>query len=122
MAAARKPQVLAVLPDGSEKTFKGRYAWTLRQLVSAGSKGITPIERPAPRWSHYVMILRRAGITIETIDEKHDGIFAGTHGRYVLRDEIMLIDPDKTKPTTAATVRASNPNNSESNRRTSDAA
>jgi len=109
-AAQAKPSVMATLPDGTEKIFKGRYAWTLNQLVNAGHKGVTPIERPAPRWSHYVMMLRRAGIKIETIDEKHGGPFAGTHGRYVLRDDIILSDPPPIEKPAAGSERALNPN------------
>jgi hypothetical protein len=44
--------------DGGEREVRGRYAFTLAALVAAGDKGVTPIERPAPRWSHYVDILR----------------------------------------------------------------
>ena len=46
--------------EGSDlvREVKGRYAWTLAQLVAAGERGVTPIERPAPRWSHYVFWLR----------------------------------------------------------------
>ena len=59
-------------PDGVVKRFKGRFAWTLDQLVKAGKLGITPLDMPAPRWSHYVFVLRREGVPIETIEEKHD--------------------------------------------------
>lgn len=72
-------------------TFHGREAWTLGQLVEAGSRGLRPIDRPAPRWSHYVMMLRRAGLAIETIREPHGGAFPGNHGRYVLRTSIMVV-------------------------------
>ena len=72
-------------------TFKGRYAWTLHNLIEAGKRGCTPIENPAPRWSHYVMILRRAGIAIETIEEAHGGAYKGFHGRYVLRVQLTVL-------------------------------
>jgi len=39
------------------KEFDGRVAWTLHQLLTAGAKGCTPIENPAPRWSDYVFKL-----------------------------------------------------------------
>jgi hypothetical protein len=74
------------------QTFEGRFAWALLALVEAGEYGITPIERPAPRWSHYVYVLRRAGIVIETIEERHAGPYAGRHGRYVLRTAVVVID------------------------------
>ncbi|MCA3596225.1 MAG: hypothetical protein IOC63_20270 [Methylobacterium sp.] len=74
------------------RTFEGRYAWTLARLIEAGARGVTPIERPAPRWSHYVMILRREGLNIETLDIPNSGPFKGTHGRYVLRTPCRIIE------------------------------
>ena len=79
-------------PLGDVQQFAGRFAWTLLRLIAAGEKGVTPIEHPAPRWSHYVMILRRAGIAIETIEEKHGGPFPGFHGRYVLRSLVEVVE------------------------------
>jgi len=101
-------QVEATLEDGSVKRYTGRQAWTLQQLVASGSSGITPIERPAPRWSDYVLHLRRSGLTIETIPEKHSGLFAGIHGRYVLHDKVKLetVKAEKKKP---SGKRVSNP-------------
>jgi hypothetical protein len=65
---------------------QGRYRWALESLQMAGANGCTPIDRPAPRWSAYVHVLRHEyGIDIETITEPHDGPFAGHHARYVLR-------------------------------------
>jgi hypothetical protein len=78
------------LSDSRRITFTGREAWTLNALIEAGETGVTPIERPAPRWSHYVFMLRRAGLIIETIDERHPGAFKGTHGRYVLRSTLTV--------------------------------
>ena len=51
------------------RTFelKGRLGWAMVQLVEAGTKGVTAITRPAPRWSGYVFDLRELGIPIETI-------------------------------------------------------
>ena len=82
-----------VLPDGAPMTIVGRDADTLEKLIDAGPRGLTPIEYPAPRWSHYVFKLRRAGIVIETIDESHGGTFSGTHARYVLRSEVEILPP-----------------------------
>ena len=66
-----------LLENGSTLELKGRVAWTAHALLSAGEKGITPIERPAPRWSDYVFRLRGEGLNIETIDEKHGGALQG---------------------------------------------
>jgi hypothetical protein len=83
---------LTVEIGGGLKTIRGREAWALSELVSHGNVGVTPIERPAPRWAHYVHKLRRAGIHIDTVDEKHSGAFAGTHARYVLRSPLRVAE------------------------------
>ena len=67
----------------------GRVRWALDQLWQAGRAGCTPIDNPAPRWSAYIFDLRDMGIEIETIHEPHAGEFAGTHGRYVLRADVV---------------------------------
>jgi hypothetical protein len=72
-------------------TFEGREAWALGQLRTAGEQGVTPIHRPAPRWSHYIHMLRKAGLDIETIHEPHGGPFSGHHGRYVLRSRVKML-------------------------------
>jgi hypothetical protein len=72
-------------------TFEGREAWALGQLITAGEHGVTPIHRPAPRWSHYIHMLRKAGLDIETIHEPHGGPFSGHHGRYVLRSKVKML-------------------------------
>lgn len=68
----------------------GRDGWALLHLMAAGSKGLTTLERPAPRWSAYIFKLRRAGITIQTDEEGHKGTFAGTHGRYTLMSNVSV--------------------------------
>lgn len=73
-------------------TVKGRDAWALLQLMTAGEKGCTPIDNPGPRWSAYIHNLRNLGIAIETVHETHGGAFRGTHGRYVLRSNIKLVE------------------------------
>ena len=78
--------------DGSKPftiSLKGREAWALDQLMEAGVKGCTPIANPAPRWSAYVFDLRERGVPIETIHEPHGGEFSGTHGRYILRAQVV---------------------------------
>ncbi len=74
-----------------QMTFEGREAWALGQLITVGEQGVAPIHRPAPRWSHYVHMLRKAGLDIETIHEPHGGPFSGHHGRYVLRSQVKLL-------------------------------
>ena len=78
--------------DGTETKLSlvGREAWAALELVEAGERGCTPIDNPAPRWSHYVWLLRGHGINVETIHEDHGGPFSGTHARYVLRSVVSL--------------------------------
>ena len=78
--------------DGLVKHFRGRFAWALDQLVRAGATGVTPLENPAPRWSHYVFVLRREGLPIETIEERHSGPYRGRHARYVLTGPVEILD------------------------------
>lgn len=63
----------------------GRERWALECLMAAGGKGCTPIDHPGPRWSAYVLTLRRLGFDIATISEQHAGPFSGHHARYVLK-------------------------------------
>lgn len=77
--------------EGADKSIwlSGRNAWALSKLIQAGEKGCTPINQPAPRWSAYIHNLRSEyNLLIETIKEMHGGPFAGTHARYVLRDNV----------------------------------
>jgi hypothetical protein len=59
---------------------------------AANENGCTPIDHPGPRWSGYVHKLRRAGIIVETIREKHGGPFSGQHARDVLRSLISILE------------------------------
>jgi hypothetical protein len=77
--------------DAPSITFRGRCAWALNELILAGEIGCTPIQRPAPRWSQYIMMLRRAGVAIETLHKAHSGSYAGTHGVYLLRTKLRVI-------------------------------
>lgn len=90
--AERLTITVRVLPDGQPFKVVGRDAWALRNLVRAGKAGCTPIDHPGPRWSHYVFKLRGRGLVIETVDEKHAGLFPGSHARYVLRSEVEIIE------------------------------
>ena len=78
-------------PEAFERVVKGRVAWTLNELLQAGERGCTPIDRPAPRWSDYVFKLRKQGFAVETLDEKHGGNYRGEHGRYVLRSRVEIL-------------------------------
>jgi hypothetical protein len=35
--------------------------------------------------------LRRAGLSIETLEERHAGPYPGQHARYVLRSEVEVV-------------------------------
>jgi hypothetical protein len=78
------------------RTFElnGRLGWTMAQLVKAGAKGVTTIERPALRWSGYVHDLRKRGVPIETEMVEHGGTYSGHHARYKLTCDATLIHLD----------------------------
>lgn len=76
--------------DPHTVNVSGRVAWAILSLVGAGSRGCTPIDRPAPRWSDYVFKAKKLGFVIETKLEGHEGSFAGQHGRYVLHDSVTV--------------------------------
>lgn len=84
-------------PGGTTRTlaFEGQEARTLRALVNAGDSGVTSLEIStwALRVSHYVFKLRKAGLVIVTLREKHDGPVPGEHGRYVLRSTVAIVEP-----------------------------
>lgn len=67
----------------------GRDRWALECLMAAGPQGCTPIDTPGPRWSGYVLNLRKLGVEIETVTETHGGPFSGKHGRYVLHSKVQ---------------------------------
>jgi hypothetical protein len=77
--------------DGSVLKLTGRVAWAAKHLLDAGETGVTPIVRPAPRWSDYVFRLRGMGLIIETIDEPHGGTYRGHHARYVWRTPVKVV-------------------------------
>lgn len=77
--------------DERTQTFEGRAAWALANLLNAGSAGCTPIDHPGPRWAHYVFLLRKAGLVVETIHEQHYGTYSGHHARYVLRSPVSIV-------------------------------
>ena len=79
------------IPGGLVLDFRGRDAWALNCLITAGEAGCTPICHPGPRWSGYVYNLRRSGLEIETVTEKHAAPYPGTHARYVLRTPVEVL-------------------------------
>jgi len=79
-------------PVGLPMTIIGRDAWMLQELIKAGKAGCTSIDNPAPRVSHYVFKLRGFGIAIETVHEPHSGPFRGSHARYFLRSDLVVLD------------------------------
>ncbi len=79
------------LDTGEVLRFSRREASTLARLMEAGKQGVTPVDRPAPRWSGYVFALRRGGLVIDTIDERHVGVYPGGHGRYVPRTPVGVL-------------------------------
>ena len=72
--------------------MRGRF-WSHR----AGDTGCTPIDHPGPRWSGYVRKLRKLGLRIDTINERHGGPFAGRHARYVLRSRIRILEDEASE-------------------------
>ena len=78
--------------DGPVKTFRGRFAQTLSLLVENGSAGLSSLESPGVRLSHYIFRLRRDGVPIETQDERHSGPYKGRHGRYRLAAPVEVVE------------------------------
>ncbi|MGM9401604.1 winged helix domain-containing protein [Aliiroseovarius sp. KMU-71] len=62
----------------------GRNRWGLERLIEAGSDGITSFQFAGVRVSAFVHYLKGIGVDIETITERHEGLFAGNHARYRL--------------------------------------
>jgi hypothetical protein len=87
---------LIVQPVDSNKAsikLVGRPAWLFDLLQSAGEQGVTTLQLPAGvRVSHYILILRRADLVIESVREPNEGEFSGSHVRYVDRSGARIID------------------------------
>ena len=82
------------LDTGETLSTIGREAWCLAQLIANGERGVTPIERPAPRWSDYVFRLRKRGLPVLTIEEAHGGPYRGHHARYRLDVPLSVIEQE----------------------------
>lgn len=93
MTARRKsfPRVVARLHDGSPFVAVGREAETLIGLCEKGPRGLRAYDfkaGPAYRLATYVHDLRRAGLAIRTLREKHE---TGHHGFFVLETPIRIV-------------------------------
>lgn len=77
--------------DARTITVTGRVKWALEALIRAGVQGMTSLENPGTRLSHYIFVLRRKGVLIDTAIEEHGGAFPGTHARYVLRSRVVPV-------------------------------
>lgn len=80
--------------NSQEKVFvlNGRECQTLIALVEAGQKGITALEIScwALRLAAYVFRLKRdLSLNIITTVEPHNG---GNHGRYILQDNVKVLE------------------------------
>ncbi|WP_425405844.1 winged helix domain-containing protein [Hwanghaeella sp.] len=74
--------------------LEGRFAQTAEALVQNGERGVTALEIAtwALRLSHYIYVLRhRYGLVISMEREKHEGPYAGEHGRYRLHTPCRII-------------------------------
>src|SRR5689334_21379575 len=78
--------------NGMMRSARGRDAWALGELLRAGPEGCAPIDHPGLRWSGYALKLRKLGLDIETVHERHGGTFAGRHARYVLRSATEVLE------------------------------
>jgi hypothetical protein len=93
---------------GEALRLRGREAWMLACLIEVGESGLTVLDRPAPRLSAYVHSLRKRGLVIDTIDERHAGPYPGAHGRYVIRTPLVVVqavtaeEKRQRRPSTAA--------------------
>lgn len=92
-ARANKRHVvhLDVVVNGQSLLLEGRIAWMMDELIRRGDRGMTAAEAPGARLAHYVHILRRYGVVIQTNVEKHAGAFSGTHARYVLHSPVKVV-------------------------------
>ena len=81
---------------GTDRIYEveGQEARTFTALHDAGDAGITALEVStwALRLAHYVMKLKKRGLTIEMVREKHAGPVPGWHGRYILRSGVQILE------------------------------
>ena len=80
------------LAEETKHQIERAYQLTLRMLARIDARLMTPIDHPGPRWSGYVDKVRKLGLQIETMTERHGGPFAGHHARYVLCLRICILE------------------------------
>ncbi|MDE3239185.1 MAG: hypothetical protein KGN33_09510 [Paracoccaceae bacterium] len=62
-------------------------------MIDAGNRGVAAAELPSGlRVSGFVLKLRRAGVSIETLTEVNTGEYGGHHGRYRLAADVERVD------------------------------
>lgn len=90
--------------SGRCHTVEGQEARALIALVGAGPVGITAlgVSNWALRLAHYVFKLRRLGLTIDMVRERHGGPAPGKHGRYFLRTPVLILSSSEQLTETAA--------------------
>lgn len=76
--------------DGRSGLVRGRAAWMLLKLADHGARGCSYTDTPAPRLSSYIHRLRRAGVPIRSVRERHGGDFPGHHSRYFLGPDVTV--------------------------------
>lgn len=89
---AKRIRVSAIGPDGAFKV-SGQTARALQELIAAGQRGITALEVStwALRLAAYVRDLRKLGLSIDTIRERHNEL-GDWHGRYVLQSPVEIVE------------------------------
>lgn len=81
-----------VTPNKKLLIIKGRLAWCVRELLTAGDEGITAYGKATPHVSDYIRRLRKDyGLQIETEREKHGGLYPGVHARYRLKSQVQVV-------------------------------
>ena len=80
------------LAEETKHQIEGAYALTLRMLARIDARLMTPIDHPGPRWSGYVHKVRKLGLQIEAMTERHGGPFAGHHARHIPRSRICILE------------------------------
>lgn len=88
--------LLAMIERPAETPLTGltKRATQYLEAMMAKPAGISAIEFPGQRLADGIFKLRRAGLTIETLHEAHEGDAPGHHARYVLRSTVKRLPID----------------------------